>query len=153
MLIVSSASGEELFRDARDLTESGAFCFKTGASRLSVRTLKYVIFICGLNSVRNNFRGSLGTAGGNMEQTEYEWQELYAYGWEEVYASAVLETDWTKIEQKIQAADNVIRARLHELSLHHGGTPEENKAIADALHGLDTLRNEVATWQKSNRAS
>jgi hypothetical protein len=88
-----------------------------------------------------------------MDTQTYGWEELYAYGWEEVYASAVLETDWTKIEQKIEAADNVIRARLHELSLHHGGTPEENKAIADALNGLDTLRNEVATWQRSNRAS
>jgi hypothetical protein len=88
----------------------------------------------------NNFANSLGTAGGNMDiQTEYEWQELYA--------SAVLETDWSKIKQKIQAAENEIRARLQELSMNHGGTPEENQAIEDALDGLETLQNEVATWQ------
>jgi len=37
------------------------------------------------------------------------------YGWQELYATALLETDWTKIEQKIQAAENVIGARLHIL--------------------------------------
>ena len=48
------------------------------------------------------------------------------YGWQELYATALLETDWSKIEEKIQVADNGIRARLHEFSLNHGGTPEEN---------------------------
>ena len=57
--------------------------------------------------------------GGHMDiQTKYGWQELYA--------TALLETDWSKIEEKIQVADNGIRARLHEFSLNHGGTPEEN---------------------------
>jgi len=51
------------------------------------------------------------------------------YGWQELYATALLETDWTKIEQKIQATQNVIGARLHEFSLNHGGTPEENKQL------------------------
>jgi len=69
------------------------------------------------------------------------------YGWQELYATAVLETDWTKIERKIQAAENVIGARLHDFSLNHGGTPEENQAIVDALHGLDNLRKDVAAWQ------
>ena len=75
------------------------------------------------------------------------------YGWQELYATALLETDWSKIWEKIQVAENGIRARLHEFSMNHGGTPEENHAIEDALHGLDTLRNEVATWQGSKRAN
>jgi hypothetical protein len=41
---------------------------------------------------------------------------------------------------------------LHEFSLNHGGTPEENQAIEDALHGLDILRKEVAEWLGSKRA-
>jgi hypothetical protein len=69
------------------------------------------------------------------------------YGWQELYATALLETDWSKIEEKIQVAENAIRVRLHEFSLNHGGTPEENQAIMDALHGLDILRKEVAAWQ------
>ena len=69
------------------------------------------------------------------------------YGWQEIYATALLETDWSKIEEKIQAAEDGIRVRLHEFSLNHGGTPEENQAIEDALHGLDILRKEVAAWQ------
>ena len=73
------------------------------------------------------------------------------YGWQESYATAVLETDWSKIEQKIQAAENRIGVRLHEFSLDHGGTPEENQAIVDALHGLDILRKDIAAW-RSKRA-
>jgi len=74
------------------------------------------------------------------------------YGWQELYATALLETYWTKIEQKIQAAENGIEARLNEFSLNHGGTPEENQAIVDALHGLDILRKEVVEWSESKRA-
>jgi len=36
--------------------------------------------------------------------------------------------------------------------LNHGGTPEENQAIEDALHGLNILRKEVAEWLGSQRA-
>jgi len=87
----------------------------------------------------------VGVAGGNMDiQTKYGWQELYA--------TALLETDWLRIHAKIQAAENGIRTRLHEFSMNHGGTPEENQAIEDALNGLDTLRKEVAAWQGSKQA-
>jgi len=74
------------------------------------------------------------------------------YGWQELYATALLETDWSKIEEKIQVAENGIRARLHEFSMNHGGTPEENHAIEDALNGLNGLRKDVAARQGSNRA-
>jgi hypothetical protein len=85
-------------------------------------------------------------AGGHMDiKTKYGWQKLYA--------TALLETDWSKIGEKIQVAENGIRARLHEFSMNHGGTPEENQAIEDSLNGLDTPRKEVATWQESKRES
>ena len=74
------------------------------------------------------------------------------YGWQEIYANALLETDWSKIKEKIKAAEDGIKVRLHEFSLNHGGTPEENQAIEDALHGLDILRKEVAEWLGSQRA-
>jgi hypothetical protein len=74
------------------------------------------------------------------------------YDWQELYTTALLETDWLKIEEKIQTADDEIRTRLQKFSLNHGGTPEENQAIADALRGLDVLRKEVAQWRKSKLA-
>jgi hypothetical protein len=96
-------------------------------------------------ALANNFlKFSLGRGGPMDIKTKYGWQELYA--------TALLETDWTKIEQKIQAAEGEIGARLHEFSLNHGGTPEENQAIVDALHGLDVLRKEVVGWHRSQRA-
>ena len=73
------------------------------------------------------------------------------YGWQELYATALLETDWTKIENYIEVAEHAIRARLHAFSVNHGGTPEENQAIEDALNGLSVLRKEVAAWQGSQR--
>ena len=73
------------------------------------------------------------------------------YGWQVLYATALLETDWSKIGEKIQVAENGIRARLHEFSMNHGGTPEENQAIEDALNGLDFLRRDVTAW-RSKRA-
>lgn len=74
------------------------------------------------------------------------------YGWQELYATALLETDWSKMEEKIQVAENGIRTRLDEFSMNHGGTPEENQAIKDALNGLNGLRKHVAAWRGSNRA-
>jgi hypothetical protein len=40
------------------------------------------------------------------------------YGWQELYATALLETDWTKIENYIEVADHAIRARLHAFSVN-----------------------------------
>ena len=75
--------------------------------------------------------------------TSHEWQKFYRI--------AVLETDWSKIEEHIQVAENGIKARLHEFSMDHGGTPEGNQAIGDALKRLDILRSEVAAWHTSKR--
>jgi hypothetical protein len=72
--------------------------------------------------------------------------------WEELYQAAILETDWSKVEDRIQKADSAISARLHEFSLNHGGTPEENQRIQDALNALKILRREVADWHGSKRA-
>jgi len=62
--------------------------------------------------------------------TEYDWLRLYK--------AAILETDWSKIEGHIQAAESGVKARLHDFSMNHGGTPEENRAIEHALNGLNT---------------
>ena len=72
--------------------------------------------------------------------------------WEKIYQAAILETDWSKIEDHIQKADSAISARLHEFSVNHGGTPEENQRIQDALNGLRVLRREVVEWRGSKRA-
>jgi hypothetical protein len=79
-------------------------------------------------------------AKGRSVMTEYKWHE--------VYRAALLETDWSKIEERITAAEAALHARKHEFDLNHGGTTEENQAIADALKGLNILRQEVTMWQK-----
>lgn len=77
---------------------------------------------------------------------------MIEYKWHEVYKAALLETDWSTMEERIRAAESALHARKHELDLNHGGTPEENQAIEDALNGLNVLRNEVAAWLDSKRA-
>ena len=68
--------------------------------------------------------------------------------WYESYRAAILETDWTKMQKRLQAAERKIHQRQRVLSLDHGGTTEERQAIADALHGISQLRMEARDWQK-----
>jgi hypothetical protein len=70
-----------------------------------------------------------------------------SYVWYESYKAVVLETDWTKMDDRIQSAECKIRDRQRELSEDHGGTEQERQAIANALNGMRTLRTEVADWQ------
>ena len=67
--------------------------------------------------------------------------------WQKLYQAAILETDWSKIEERIRVVDSAISARLHEFSVDHGGTPEENQRLKDALNGLSVLRREVMAWK------
>jgi hypothetical protein len=78
---------------------------------------------------------------------------MIEYKWHEVYKAALLETDWSKMEKLITAAEAALHARKHEFDLNHGGTPEENQAIEDALRALGVLQTDVATWLGSKRAS
>ena len=73
---------------------------------------------------------------------------MTGYKWHEVYKAALLETDWSKIEERIEAAEAALHARKHEFSLNHGGEPEENQAIEGALRGLSVLRDEAARWRE-----
>ena len=70
------------------------------------------------------------------------------HNWYDSYKAAILETDWTKLQERLQAAERTIRERQRVLSLDHRGTPEERQAIADALHGLAHLKTEATDWQK-----
>ena len=67
------------------------------------------------------------------------------YKWREVLKAALLETDWTKMEERIQAAETALQERKNKFL--HDGTPEEDRAITDALNELEVLRKDVAAWQ------
>ena len=75
------------------------------------------------------------------------------HDWEELYRVAVLETDRSKMEERIRAVEYAIKGRLNGFSLECGGTPEENQAIVDALVGLSVLRGDLASWKGSKRTS
>ena len=49
---------------------------------------------------------------------------------------------------RIETAEAALRQRKHEFDLDHGGTPEENQAIADAMRGLKVLRSDAAKWSE-----
>ena len=60
--------------------------------------------------------------------------------WYDVYKVALLETDWSKMEERIQAAEAAIQERKREFDLNHGGSPDENRAIIDAVRSLGFSR-------------
>jgi hypothetical protein len=65
------------------------------------------------------------------------------YEWQHAYVGAVLETDRSRLSQRIAEAHAAIKARVGELSKDHMGTPEERTAIESALDGLKILSEEV----------
>jgi hypothetical protein len=50
-----------------------------------------------------------------------------AHGWHESYRAAVLETDWTEMQERIQAAEFAIRERQRELSENPGARSRKTR--------------------------
>ena len=69
-----------------------------------------------------------------------------SYSWQESYQAALLETDWTKVQERVQTADSEIHQRRLVLSQGHGGTDEERAALVNAMSGLRVLRTNIASW-------
>jgi hypothetical protein len=69
-----------------------------------------------------------------------------SYSWQEAYQAALLETDWTKMEEHLQTAESEIHKKRLVLSQDHGGTQEERDALVNAMSGLRLLRMNVASW-------
>jgi hypothetical protein len=70
--------------------------------------------------------------------------------WGRLYNAAILETDWSRIDPLIDAAESAISIRLLELSANHNAPQEEHESILKAVNGLKNLRNDVTIW-KSQR--
>ena len=71
-----------------------------------------------------------------------------SYIWQESYQAALLETDWTKMQERVQTAESEIHQRRLELSKDHCGTQEEREAVVNALNGLRVLRMDAAAWRE-----
>src|ERR1700730_344949 len=66
----------------------------------------------------------------NAARFAREWRQISArftmtmtYCWFEAYQAALFETSWTKIQERVQAAESEIHERRRVLSEDHGGTP------------------------------
>jgi hypothetical protein len=55
---------------------------------------------------------------------------MEAPDWKKLFEQAVLETNNEVLPQKLASAERALTARLRELNLDHGGTPEEQKQFA-----------------------
>lgn len=73
------------------------------------------------------------------------------YKWYEAYKAAVLETDWSRMEERIRTAESSIKERKNDLSWNYGGPPEEMKAIEDAIKSLEVLRADAASWSERSK--
>jgi hypothetical protein len=69
------------------------------------------------------------------------------FSWEEVCIAAALETDHTRIEERIKVAEGTLMARLLELPIGPENLPEI-KALEDALKAmLDLKRERFGHWR------
>jgi hypothetical protein len=75
-----------------------------------------------------------------------------SYSWQESYQAALLETDWTKMQERVQTAESEIHKRRLELSQDHNGTQEERNALVNAMNGLRVLRTDAASWLERQRS-
>jgi hypothetical protein len=66
-----------------------------------------------------------------------------SYEWERLYTAAILETDRSKLESRIDAAQAAIDHRLKEFKADHGGSAEENLQIENAQTSLKVMRKRV----------
>lgn len=73
--------------------------------------------------------------------------------WQKAYQIAALETDWSKMEDRIRAAETAIEQRVQELNLDHGGAAEENLAILATAQKLIGLRGELGRWREKQAGS
>jgi len=73
------------------------------------------------------------------------------YFWRNSYRAALLETDRTKMEQRIQTAESEIHNRRLILSQDHSGTDAERAALVQALQVLRILQIDAARWVERNR--
>jgi hypothetical protein len=73
------------------------------------------------------------------------------YGWQKSYQAAVLESDWTKLEERVEAAESEIHKRRLILAQDHGGTEQERKALVNALQSLRILRKDAALGSEKQK--
>jgi hypothetical protein len=69
-----------------------------------------------------------------------------SYSWQESYQAALVENDWTNVQERVQTAESEIHQRRLVLSQDHGGTDEERAALVNAMSGLRVLRMNIASW-------
>jgi hypothetical protein len=77
-----------------------------------------------------------------------EIQVPTSYSWHDSYKAALLETNWTRMVEVVQAAESEIHKRRLELSKDHNGTQEEREAVVKALNGLRVLRMDASAWRE-----
>ena len=59
-----------------------------------------------------------------------------SYSWQKSYQAALLETDWMKMQERVQRAESEIHQRRLVLSQDHSGTDEERTALVNAMSTL-----------------
>jgi hypothetical protein len=69
------------------------------------------------------------------------------FKWQSSVMKAILETDWTKMKDRVQVAESEVLSRVIEIVREQGGTREEREALLSALEGVDALRRDLVYWE------
>lgn len=69
--------------------------------------------------------------------------------WQSLYRVALLENDWTKMEELVRAAEMAIIERKRQFSLDHGGLLRRTSHSKTRCVVLMSLRKEALQWSGS----
>ena len=74
------------------------------------------------------------------------------YPWYELYKAALIEEDWTRMDERVQAVQDEIYLRWLELT-RQSGNEEEKQALLSAISGLKILRMDAAEWRERHKGA
>jgi hypothetical protein len=71
------------------------------------------------------------------------------FAWQRFYEAALLETDRSRLSERIAAAETALDIRIVEIKSARFCSPAEQQALDEALSGLRLLTNEVNLSQRA----
>ena len=74
------------------------------------------------------------------------------YPWYQLYKAALIEKDWTRMNETVQAGQDEIYLRWLELT-RQSGNEDEKQALLSAISGLKILRMDAAEWRERHKGA
>jgi hypothetical protein len=109
--------------------------------------------VCLISAIRRRVQNCTVFASEGCYFFYPKWETLEAYHayripLVRIFQGRCAETDWTKMEELVRAAELEMRASQRVLAEEISGT-SERYALANSMSSLEALRSDLAAWQES----